>query len=127
MSQLTEAPMFPWLAEYETGVEPIDREHERLVATAEDMHRAMREGKGREALRRLLADLVRYAGFLVSWLKHHTMASDRLVAEHLRAQSAPLSIDAGRGKTGRRIYRPAPQAPIGDMTLPICRTPPRKS
>ena len=52
--------MFQWTTDYAVGVRQIDEEHQRLFALAEQMHRAMLEGKGKAILEDLLARLVNY-------------------------------------------------------------------
>jgi hemerythrin-like metal-binding protein len=53
--------VFPWSPAYAVGVPLLDADHMRLFGLAEDMHRAMSEGKGRVFLNALLAQLVDYA------------------------------------------------------------------
>jgi hemerythrin-like metal-binding protein len=52
--------MFQWSPAYAVGVPRIDVDHMRLFGLAEDMHRAMLEGKSKEILDGLLAQLVDY-------------------------------------------------------------------
>ncbi|RMD68104.1 MAG: hemerythrin [Gammaproteobacteria bacterium] len=40
------------------GIEAIDRQHRAIAALVNELHRAMEEGRGREALKKILEDLI---------------------------------------------------------------------
>ena len=48
---------------YGVGVDHIDDQHRRLFETINDLHAAMREGKGREELAAILDDLESYTNY----------------------------------------------------------------
>lgn len=51
---------FRWTRQYAVGLDAIDLEHRSIFALAEEMHRAMLAGKGKESLEALLTGLVDY-------------------------------------------------------------------
>jgi hemerythrin len=52
--------LFEWKPEYSVSVSRFDAEHKRLFSLADNLHRAMREGRGRQVLGTMLNDLVSY-------------------------------------------------------------------
>lgn len=52
--------LIPWLAEYELGIDSIDRQHRRLVDLINQLFSAMQMGRGRQSLEAVLVELVDY-------------------------------------------------------------------
>jgi hemerythrin len=53
-------PYMPWSDDILMGVASLDAEHERLVALVNELHDAIEAGKEKEALGKVLDDLVDY-------------------------------------------------------------------
>jgi hemerythrin len=53
-------PIFPWREEYSVHIPQIDSQHQQLIALINQLHAAMLEGNGNQALGGILDDLVRY-------------------------------------------------------------------
>lgn len=45
---------------YSVGIESIDEQHKKLINILNDLHDAMKEGKGREQINKTLSDLIEY-------------------------------------------------------------------
>lgn len=54
-------PLFRWEARFETGIREIDDQHKRLIWLINDLHEAMKEGRGRETISFILAKLLDYS------------------------------------------------------------------
>jgi hemerythrin len=54
--------LIQWSSELEVGVTEIDAQHQKLVRMINDLNDAMRQGKGKDALGKILAGLATYAG-----------------------------------------------------------------
>lgn len=67
--------MFEWKSDYSLGHGDIDRQHQRLFALASDLHTAMTQGKGKDALSATLARLIDYT-------KTHFATEERLMQAH---------------------------------------------
>ncbi len=52
--------LFQWTEAYSVDDPEIDRQHKKLFGYADDLHRAMLSGTGKQILERLLANLVAY-------------------------------------------------------------------
>jgi hemerythrin len=52
--------LFPWKEAYSVRIPEIDAQHKQLIRLINDLHAAMLQRKGAEALDRILGDLVRY-------------------------------------------------------------------
>jgi hemerythrin len=63
MSDAVTDTMFLWTIDYAVGIRKIDEEHLRLFGFAENLHKAMLEGKGTAALLNLHRDLVNYTSY----------------------------------------------------------------
>jgi hemerythrin-like metal-binding protein len=50
----------PWKPEYSVNINVIDMQHKKLVDLLNQIHEASRVGKGKEALAKILDDLVTY-------------------------------------------------------------------
>jgi hemerythrin len=57
------ARLLEWTPEYSVHVPGIDREHRKFFGILNRLHRAMLEGKGKEILETLLAEVTNYAGY----------------------------------------------------------------
>lgn len=53
--------MAPWDASFEVGVKIVDEQHKELIAKVDELHAAMKEGKGREKVNGIIAFLKDYA------------------------------------------------------------------
>jgi hemerythrin-like metal-binding protein len=61
MASLTTTPvLFPWLEKYSVGIPQIDAQHQGLIRLINELHAAMGAGHGREAVGKILDELVRY-------------------------------------------------------------------
>ena len=49
-----------WDGSYSVGVAEIDAQHQKLVAMLNDLHDAMRQGKGKDALGKILSGMADY-------------------------------------------------------------------
>lgn len=67
--------MFEWKPEYSLGHQGIDGQHQRLFAFAGDLHAAMTQGKGNDALSEMIENLVAYT-------KLHFASEERLMQAH---------------------------------------------
>jgi hemerythrin len=53
--------LITWGPQLSTGLSAIDAEHQKLVKFLNDLHDAMKAGKGKEAVGKIVDELVRYA------------------------------------------------------------------
>lgn len=53
-------PLFNWGSQYETGIFVIDVQHKKLVEAINNLHDAMKEGKGKDKAQSILDFLVDY-------------------------------------------------------------------
>ena len=67
--------MFHWKQQYSVGYAQIDEQHKRLFELADELHQAMSAGKGKEVLRKTLANLIAYT-------KGHFATEERLMQKH---------------------------------------------
>jgi hemerythrin len=54
--------LIQWNDSLSVGIVEIDRQHQRLVAMINELHDAMRQGKGKDILGKIINGLVTYAG-----------------------------------------------------------------
>lgn len=54
-------PLFRWDRRYATGVQEIDDQHKKLMGLMNELHDAMRSGKGKEVSRSILSELMDYS------------------------------------------------------------------
>lgn len=54
--------LIQWNDSFSVGVGEIDRQHQRLVGMINDLNDAMRQGKGKDVLGKIINGLVGYAG-----------------------------------------------------------------
>ena len=67
--------MFSWQPEYSVGYPDIDNQHKKLFELADELHRAMTSGKGKDVLGKTLSDLIAYT-------KGHFATEERLMQAH---------------------------------------------
>jgi hemerythrin-like metal-binding protein len=66
--------LFVWKRDYAVGCAEVDEQHERLFHMADELHRAMLERRGKEALASLLKRLLAYT-------EYHFASEERLMQE----------------------------------------------
>ncbi len=66
---------FAWKPEYSVSVSILDAQHKKLFALAQNLHDAMRAGRGRDVLGHCLGELVDYT-------KTHFREEEQLLASH---------------------------------------------
>lgn len=74
-------PLMTWGPSLAVGVKEIDDQHQVLVKLANELNDAMRDGKGKEALGKILTELVSYT-------RKHFATEERLMDQYKYAQSA---------------------------------------
>ena len=52
--------IFPWREAYSVHIPQIDAQHRQLIGLINELHTAMMQGAGNEALGRILGELIRY-------------------------------------------------------------------
>lgn len=67
--------LFAWNAKYSVNIKEIDDQHKKLIGMVGQLNDAMRQGKGKEILDRLLQDLVQYT-------RTHFAAEERVMKAH---------------------------------------------
>jgi len=67
--------LFVWNDSYSVGSAEIDEQHQKLFHIADELHRAMLERRGKEALNGLLQRLVAYT-------RHHFACEERAMRDH---------------------------------------------
>jgi hemerythrin len=67
--------LFVWDEKYSVGHPDIDAQHKLLFKMADDLHTAMTEGRGKEALSGLFSRLVTYT-------RHHFSAEENIMREN---------------------------------------------
>ena len=60
MATATQIEVFPWNQSYSVGIEQIDTQHKVLVRLINELHASMAAGQGKQALGKILDELVRY-------------------------------------------------------------------
>ena len=95
-----------WSTEYSVEVESIDKQHQQLFSMLNDLHDAMKAGKGAQLAPRVLKKLVDYTCEHFAWeealmAKAHYPELARHKAEHdkLTGEVAKLVQDVESGKT----------------------------
>jgi hemerythrin len=67
-------PLFNWSTQYETGILLVDSQHKKLVDAINDLHDAMKEGKGKDKIEKTL-------DFLVDYTVLHFSAEEKLMQQ----------------------------------------------
>ncbi|MHC1728833.1 MAG: bacteriohemerythrin [Syntrophobacteraceae bacterium] len=67
--------VFAWNSKYSVNVKEIDDQHKKLINMVTQLNEAMRQGKGKQILEKLLQDLVQYT-------RTHFAAEERLMKTH---------------------------------------------
>jgi hemerythrin len=73
--------LLAWSNIYSVGVKEIDEQHKKLVEMANQLNDSMHAGQGKEALGKILAELVRYT-------QYHFATEERLMDRHQYAHAA---------------------------------------
>ncbi len=68
-------PLFNWSEDYSVKNNGIDNQHKKLVDLINDLHNAMKEGKGKEILGKII-------GELISYTKFHFKAEENLMLQN---------------------------------------------
>lgn len=55
--------LFNWTEDYSVKVNGLDNQHKKLVDLINDLHSAMKEGKSKEVLGRIINELISYTKF----------------------------------------------------------------
>src|SRR5208337_1398784 len=66
---------FAWSEKYSVNVREIDEQHKRLIGLVSQLHTAMSQGKGKEALDKILKELIQYT-------RTHFAAEERLLKDN---------------------------------------------
>jgi len=64
-----------WSDEYSVKINSIDQQHSKLVELINQLHSAMKEGKGKEAIGRIISELISYT-------KVHFTHEESLMVKH---------------------------------------------
>ncbi len=64
-----------WSDDLSTGIKAFDEQHKKLIGLVNDLHSSMTQGKGRDVLNRILADLVNYT-------KTHFASEEEMMTRH---------------------------------------------
>lgn len=109
---MTAAPAIcTWRPEYSVGMPFIDNQHQTLIRLINDLHLAMREGQGKEALAGVIGELVhyteshfaaeeammqkrRYSG-LASHIEEHKRLRQQVLDMRDKVQAGSLTVTIG--------------------------------
>lgn len=67
--------LFPWSAKFEMKIDTIDMQHKKLVELVNQLHSAMKSGRGNETVMEILGELVEYTTY-------HFNFEENFMAEH---------------------------------------------
>lgn len=94
-----------WDEQYSVGVKEIDNQHKKLVELVNNLHEAMKQGKGRDIMSKVLASLIDYtASHFATEEKYMTQfnyphfASHKLEHQNLVKQVLDFQKDYESGK-----------------------------
>ena len=110
MPDSMELRTFRWTEAYAVGDAEVDAEHRGLFAVGERFERAMLEGKGKDILRELLVQLVRYAS-------EHFAHEEQLMAR-IKFPGLPEHRKEHEGLR-RRVEVMMDRAEAGEITMTI--------
>ncbi|MGQ9655754.1 MAG: bacteriohemerythrin [Thermodesulfobacteriota bacterium] len=101
---------FEWKDDYAVGVRVMDQQHKRLVGLVDELHQAMRAGKGSEGARKVLKGLVDY-----------TMTHFRTEEEFMEKHSYPGFLAHKREHDDLTVQAKdlLAQSERGKLTVPI--------
>jgi hemerythrin len=68
-------PLLEWTDRLSVGVDEFDSHHKRMIALLNELHEAMSEGRGQDALSGILGELIEYTDY-------HFAAEERAFDEH---------------------------------------------
>ena len=71
----THALLFPWSSTYSVKIGIVDVQHKNLVSIVNELHQAMVGGHGKDTLRSILANLIKYT-------QEHFAMEERLMQSH---------------------------------------------
>lgn len=101
----TTTVLFPWKEAYSVRIPRIDTQHKGLVTLINDLHAAMLEGRAKEAMSRIVDELVDYTvqhfAFEESMLRQHgytALAEHQLLHKKLCSQVFELRDKFRAGK-----------------------------
>ena len=67
--------LLTWTGDFSVKINDIDNQHMKLVNLINDLHSAMKEGKGKEVLGKIIRELVSYT-------KYHFTFEEKLLTQH---------------------------------------------
>src|SRR3954447_6185500 len=83
MGMVTEkTEIFPWREAYSVGMPAIDTQHKGLIRLINELQSAMMEGRGKEAVGKILDELVRYT-------ESHFSTEEAMLRQRGYSQIAP--------------------------------------
>jgi hemerythrin len=98
--------LLTWSTEYSVEVESIDQQHQKLFAMLNELHDAMKAGKGTQTAPRILKKLVEYAcehfaleEALMAQANYPDLARHKAEHDKLTSEVAKLMQDVESGKT----------------------------
>lgn len=77
--------LIEWSDEYSVRVQEMDSQHKKLVAMINDLHDAMKAGKGKDVLEAIIKGVVDYAG--VHFADEERLLKTHGYAEHLQQRT----------------------------------------
>lgn len=80
--------LIAWGAEYSVGIASIDAQHQKLAAMINELNDAMAQGKGKEVLEKILAELVDYT-------KTHFATEEKLFSTYAYPEAAAHKLKHG--------------------------------
>jgi hemerythrin len=98
--------LLTWSTEYSVAVEAIDQQHQKLFAMVNELHDAMKDGKGAQTAPRILKQLVEYVcehfaleEALMAEVHYPELARHKVEHDKLTTEVAKLLQDIESGKT----------------------------
>ncbi|MBU0985514.1 MAG: bacteriohemerythrin [candidate division Zixibacteria bacterium] len=67
--------LIQWSDKYSVGVDAMDRQHQKLIDMINDLHGAMKKGRGRAIIGEIVNELISYC-------RLHFSTEERLLAQH---------------------------------------------
>ncbi|AFN73859.1 Hemerythrin HHE cation binding region [Melioribacter roseus P3M-2] len=74
-------PLFRWTDSYSVNIKSIDEQHKKLLDIINELHEAMKAGKGKEALNKIFNELVDYT-------RTHFSFEEKLMEKYGYSESA---------------------------------------